>query len=107
MTTDNRVQFALTSCGGEVTAELIQDGRTRGSAFAGVTCAHASGFFLTGVVAGVAGNQVHNGLAHSGGLSTQLDEHLVCHAFIRAHHAQQDVLGANVAVVELDSLAHG
>ncbi|CNK07188.1 Uncharacterised protein [Mycobacterium tuberculosis] len=107
MATDDRIQLALTCSGGEVAAELIQDGRTRGSAFARVTCTHTGGFLIAGVVAGVAGNQVHDSLAHGGGLSAQLDQHLVCHALVRANHAQQDVFGANVAVVQLNSLAHG
>ncbi|CNK07088.1 Uncharacterised protein [Mycobacterium tuberculosis] len=107
MAADDRVQLTLTRCCGEVAAELIQDGRTRGSAFARVTCTHTGGFLFTGVVAGVARNQVHNSLAHGSGLSAQLDQHLVCHALVRAHHAQQDVFGANVAVVQLNSLAHG
>ena len=104
---DDRVQLALTCCCGEVAAELIQDGRTRGSAFARVTRTHASGFLIAGVVAGVTRNQVHNGLAHGSGLSAQLDQHLVCHALVCTNHAQQDVFGANVAVVQLNSLAHG
>ena len=96
-----------TRCGGEVAAELIQNRGTRGSAFARVTCTHAGSFLLSGVVAGVAGNQVHDSLAHGGGLSAQLNEHLVCHALVRTNHAQQDVFGADVAVVQLNSLAHG
>ena len=105
--TNDRVQLALTCCCGEVAAELIQDGRTRGSAFARVTCTHAGCFLFTGVVAGVTGNQVHNSLAHGSGLSAQLDQHLVCHALVGTNHAQQDVFGADVAVVQLNSLAHG
>ena len=107
VTTNHRVQLALTRRGGEVAAELIQNRGTRGSAFARVTRTHAGGFLIAGVVAGVAGNQVHDSLAHGGGLSAQLNEHLVCHALVRTNHAQQDVFGADVAVVQLNSLAHG
>ena len=107
VTANHRVQLALTRCGGEVAAELVQNRGTRGSAFAGVTSAHTGGFLLAGVVAGVTGNQVHDGLAHGGGLGAQLDEHLVCHALVRTHHTEQNVLSTDVAVVKLNSLAHG
>ena len=106
VTTNHRVKLTLACGGGEVTPKLIENRRTRRGALAGVARAH-TGSFLILVVAGVSGNKIHHGLANLGTLHAYFGENLVCHAFGGAHHAQQDMFGADITVVKLNGLAHG
>ncbi|CAG7170935.1 hypothetical protein PICSAR21_03545 [Mycobacterium avium subsp. paratuberculosis] len=99
---DDRVQLALHRGGGQVAAELVEHQR-RGRA-AGLAAA-PTGAGLGGLLALVAGEQLDHLLAHPGQLGAQLDQHLGGHALTLADQAQQDVLGADVVVAELQRLA--
>ena len=101
----NRIQLAILSGLGEVTAELVQHqgvgllARAARYTFTGAAHASSSGlaaaFFLVTLVAA---EQLDHLLAHAGQVSAELDQHLRCHALTLADEAQQDVLGADVLV---------
>ena len=57
------------------------------------------------LAAGVAGQQLDDLLAHAGQVGAELDEHLGGDALALADQAEQDVLGADVVVAELQRLA--
>ena len=48
--------------------------------------------------------QIHHVAANAGKIAPETDQHLGGHALTFAHQAQQDVLGADVVVTELQSL---
>ena len=105
VTANHRVKLTLACSGGEVTPELIENRRARRGALAGVARANTGSFFRV-TITGVPRDKVHYGLAHGGRFHTKFSQHLVCHTLVRAHHTQQDMFGADVTVVKLNSLAH-
>ena len=99
---DDRVELALHGGGGQVAAELVEHQRRRRVARL-ATAASGAGF--GGLLALVAGQQLDDLLAHAGELGAQLDQHLGGDALALADEAEQDVLGADVVVAELQRLA--
>ncbi|GMA18154.1 hypothetical protein GCM10025862_01750 [Arsenicicoccus piscis] len=101
---DDRVELALTGGLGQVAAELVEHERPRRGALLGAGLGPAdarSGLLL----ALVSGQQLDDLLAHARQVGTQLDEDLGCDALALADQAEQDVLGADVGVPELQRLA--
>ena len=98
---DDRVQLALAGGGGEVAAELVQDGAARGRALLG----GAAG--VNGLLALVAREHLHDGLAHAGQIPAEVGQDLGGHSLALAQQAEEQVLGADVVVAELEGLAHG
>ena len=88
--------------GGQVAAELVE--HQRGGRVAGLAAA-ATGAGLRGLLALVAAQQLDDLLTHAGQLGAQLDEHLGGDALALTDQAEQDVLGADVVVAELQRLA--
>ncbi|VEH93125.1 Protein of uncharacterised function (DUF3170) (plasmid) [Tsukamurella tyrosinosolvens] len=104
---DDRVQLALGRRGGQVPAELVQDqGGRRGARLA--TAARpgpGAGRLAAALLALVAGEQLDDLLADAVEIGAQLHEDLGGDALALADQAEQDVLGADVVVAELQRLA--
>ena len=98
---DDRVQLALARGGGEVAAELVEDRRAGGGALL------RGGAGVDGLLALVAGEHLHDGLANRGQVRAELREDLGGDALALAQQPEQDVLGADVVVAELEGLAQG
>ena len=99
---DDRVELAFHRGGRQVAAELVEHQR-RGRA-AGLA-ATATGAGFGGLLALVAAQQLDHLLAHPGQLGAQLDQHLGGDALALTDQAEQNVLGADVVVAELQRLA--
>ena len=99
---DDRVQLALHRGGGQVAAELVEHQR-RGRAARLAAATTGSG--LGGLLTLVARQQLDYLLAHPGQLGAQLDQHLGGNALALPDETQQNVLGADVVVAELQRLA--
>ena len=95
---DDRVELALARGLRVVAAELVEDERGRGRL--GLRAAGRSR-----LLALVAGEQLDDLLAHPVEVGAQLDEHLGGDALALADQPEQDVLGADVVVAQLQSLA--
>ncbi len=97
---DDRVELALAGGLGEVAAELVEDerGRRRLALRAG---ARGGGLLATLV----AREQLDDLLADPVEVGSELDQHLSSDALALADQAEQDVLGADVVVAELQRLA--
>ena len=110
---DHRIERALARGLGEVAAELIEDlavaallvAVLAGGADAGRGLLGAAGATGGTGRALVAGEQLDDLLANAGEVGAELDEHLGGDALALADEAQQDVLGADVVVAELQRLA--
>src|SRR5690625_4283709 len=102
LATDHRVELALAGSLGQVATELVQDqGRRRRLTL-------WSGAGGSGLLASlVAGQQLDDLLAHSGEFRAQLHQDLGGDTLTLSNEAEQDVLGADVVVPELKSLAQG
>ncbi len=100
LATDHRVELLVAGELGEVATELVEDEGTAGLRLAG---AGALGRAL--LAAGVAGQQLDDLLAHARQVGPQLHEHLGGDAFAFADQPEQDVLGADVVVAELQRFA--
>ncbi len=99
---DDRVQLALHRGGRQVAAELVEHQRSgRRARFASPT----TGARFGGLLALVAAQQLDHLLAHPGQLGAELDQHLGGNALTLADQAEQNVLGADVVVAELQRLA--
>ena len=103
---DDGVQLLLAGLLGEVAAELVQHEG------AGGLVARAAAGGGSGLVAGlaragaaVAGQELDDLLAHAGQVGAELDEHLGGDALALTDEAEEDVLGADVVVAELEGLA--
>ena len=96
---DDRVELALAGRLGEVAAELVehQARRRRG-------LARGAGAGRGRLLALVAGEQLDHLLADPVQVGAQLDQHLGGDALALADQAEQDVLGADVVVAELQRL---
>jgi hypothetical protein len=99
---DHRVELALARGLGEVAPELIEDGRAGGGALRGAAAAGGDG-----VLALVAAQELNDLLAHAAEVRTQLAEDLRGDALALANEAEEDVLGSDVVVAELERLAKG
>ena len=100
---DDRIQLAFRGLSGQVAAELVQNRRTALVALVG----HATGvrqIALALLAAGIAANQVDGRAAQLAQVHVHLDEHLGAHALALADQAEQDMLGADIAVAELQGL---
>ncbi len=93
------VELALARGLREVAAELVEHGRARGRALLGPT---AGGDRLLALIAG---QELDHLLTHATQVRPQLAQHLRCDALALADEAQQDVLGADVVVAQLQRLA--
>ncbi len=100
---DDRVELFLARELREVAPELVEHERTRrlGLGPAGRAGGAARGF----LGARVAGEQLNDLLAHAAEVRAELHEHLRGDAFALADQAEQDVLGPDVVVTELQRLA--
>ncbi len=101
---DDRIELALHGGGGQVAAELVQD--ERGRRVAGLAAASAGAGF-GGFLALVAGQQLDDLLAHPGEFGAELHQHLGGDALALTDQAEQNVLGADVVVAELQRLTQG
>ncbi len=97
---DDRVELALAGGARQVAAELVEHQRRRGRALAA-----AARTGLRGLLALVARQQLQDLLADPVQVGTQLDQHLRRDALTLADEAEQDVLGADVVVAQLQRLA--
>ena len=97
---DHRVELALAGGLREVAAELVED---LGALVGGGVLATD----LHRLLALVAAEQLDDLLAHAVEVGAQLHEHLGGDALALADEAEQDVLGADVVVAELQRLAQG
>src|SRR5450759_3271661 len=97
--TDDRVELALAGILGEVASELVEDQRSRRSAF-GRTDADT-----LGLLALISAEQLDDLLTDPVEVGAELDQHLRCDTLALTDQAQQDVLRAEVVVAELQRLA--
>ncbi len=117
-TTDDRIEFVLTSHLGQVAAELVEDLAVLlvVATLAGADCRAGparlagapAGAALAAALAGrplVAGQQLDDLLADTAEVGAQLHQHLRCDALAFADQPEQDVLGADVVVAELQRFA--
>ena len=100
LATDDRVELAVPGQLGQVPAELVEDGRARRGVRGRRPRAAAHR-----LLALVARHQLDDLLAHPAQVGSQADQHLGRHALALADQAEQHVLGADVAVAELERLA--
>ena len=96
---DHRVELALAGELGEVPTELVEDHRPLRAAFS------RAGGRLLALAAGVAGEQLDHGLTDAVEVGAQLLQDLGRDALAFADEPEQDVLGADVVVSELQRLA--
>ena len=97
---DDGVEFVLACCGGQVAAELVEDCGTGWGSFLLVAgAATCSGWFLGGVVAG---DELDDFLADSLWVCAEAVENLRGGTFAFADQAEQDVLGTDVVVAQLE-----
>ena len=98
LATDDRVELALARLAREVAAELVEQR---------VLAAAAAAALLAGLglLAVVAGEQLDDRRADLLEIRAEVEQHLRGHALALADEAEQDVLGADVVVAELQRLA--
>src|SRR5690606_28101647 len=96
---DDRVELALAGRLGEVAPELVEHRRARRRALGGP--AGRDGLLATLV----AGDQLDHLLAHAVEVGAELGQHLGGDTLALTDEAEQDVLGADVVVAELQRLA--
>ncbi len=100
---DDRVQLAFHRGGRQVAPELIEyQRRGRAARLAAATTGAGLG---GGLLALVAAQQLNHLLAHPGQLGAEFDQHLGGHALTLPDQAEQNVLGADVVVAQLQRLA--
>src|SRR4051812_13594894 len=104
LTPDDRVELALAGRLREVATELVEHEGARRRAL-GLALADAGAGLLAALATLVAGEQLDDLLADLVELRAELDEDLGCDALALADQPEQDVLGADVAVAELECLA--
>ena len=105
--TDDRVELLLAGELGEVATELVEHERAGGLLLGAGGTAPAGGAGLLGAAAGalVAGEELDDLLADPGQVGAELHEHLGGDALALADQPEEDVLGADVVVAELQRLA--
>ena len=103
-TADDRIQLAFGGFGGQVAAELVENGGTG----LVLLVRHATGVGQIALAvsggAGVAANHIDGCAAQLAQINVHLNEHLSAHAFALANQAEQNMLSADVAVAQLQSL---
>ncbi|OPZ49648.1 MAG: hypothetical protein BWY91_03036 [bacterium ADurb.BinA028] len=107
LTPDHRVELAFAGRLGEVATELVEHERPRRSSLGlarGRADARGGLLALPGLVAG---EQLDDLLADLVEVGAELDQHLGSHALALTDEAEQDVLGADVGVTQLQPLAQG
>ena len=100
MTSDDRVELAVTGELRQVPAELVEHRRPRGVVARARTLARADR-----LLALVPGHELDDLLAHPTEVGSEADQDGGGHALALAHEAEQHVLRADVAVAELQRLA--
>ncbi len=100
LTPDHRVELALPGGLGQVAPELVQHQRGRGSGL-GAGAGAGGGRFLALVVTG---EQLDHLLPHAVQVSAQLDQDLCGHTLTLTDQPEQNVLGADVVVPQLQRL---
>ncbi len=104
--TDDRVELLLARLLREVATELIEHERARWRLLAAATSGGA-GLLLLAARAAVAREELDDLLAHARQVGAELDEHLRGDALTFADEPEEDVLGADVVVTELQRFAQG
>ena len=103
---DDRVELLLAGQLGEVATELVEHERAgRGLLARGAGTGGGAGLLGRAAGALVAGEELDDLLADPGQVGAELHEHLGGHALALADEAEEDVLGADVVVAELQRLA--
>ena len=106
---DDRVELLLAGELGEVATELVEHERAAlarlASAVPVAPPVPAPADLLAALRALVARQQLDDLLAHAAEVGAELDEHLGGDALALADEAEEDVLGADVVVAELERLA--
>ena len=103
---DDRVELLLAGELGEVAAELVEHQRAGGLVLGGAAARRGAGLLGPGTAGAlVARQELDDLLADPRQVGAQLDQHLGRHALALADEAEEDVLGADVVVAELQRLA--
>ena len=102
---DDRVELALAGRGREISAELVEHERAGGRALGGAALGGAGAPGGALLAALVARDELDDLLAHAREVGAELDEDLGGDALALADQAEEDVLGADVVVAELQRLA--
>ena len=103
LTTDDGIELLVACELREIAAELVEHERTRRLVLRRTRTRRTRAGAL--LATGVAGEQLDHLLADAGEIGAQLHEHLRGNAFAFANEAEEDVLGADVVVTELQRLA--
>ena len=104
MAADDRVELLLAGELGEVAPELVEH---EGAALGGLALAARAGPARRLLAAGrtlVSRQELDDLLAHARQVGAELHEHLCGHSFALTDEAEEDVLGADVVVAELEGL---
>ncbi len=100
---DDRVELLVAGQLGEVATELVE--HERAGLGAGLAALAGPAGLLLATGAGVAREQLDDLLAHTVEVGAELDQHLGGDALALTDEAEEDVLGADVVVAELERLA--
>src|SRR5699024_10188136 len=101
-TANYRIQLRFACCSGSVTAELAKYNRASLLALAATSRGSGCGFFdFRFTRALVTGEQLNNCLAYSIEVGAQLHQYLRGNAFAFTDQTQQDVLGTDVVMPQL------
>ena len=101
---DDGVELLLARVLREVATELVEHERARRGLLAAAAAGGRAGLLLRAAGAAVAGEELDDLLAHARQIGAQLHEHLRGDTFALADEPEQDVLGADVVVTELQRL---
>ena len=106
MAADDGVELLLPSLLGEVAAELVEHERARRLVLAGGVAGAGglAGLLLAAAGTGVAREELDDLLADTRQVGAELHEHLGGDALALADEAEEDVLGTDVVVAELQRL---
>src|SRR5581483_238574 len=107
LATDDRVELALARVLGQVATELVEHQARGGILLGGTTRRGLLTLAVGAFLALESGEQLDDLLAHAVEVRTELLQHLGGDALALADQAEQDVLGADVGVAELQRLAQG
>ena len=102
---DDRVELLVAGELGEVATELVEHERARRGVGGRGAAGGGAGLLLGATGTAVARQQLDDLLADAGQVGAQLHQHLGGHALALADEAEEDVLGADVVVAELERLA--
>ena len=101
-TADDRVELAVAGQLGQIAAELVEDRRARRVVARACTLTRADR-----LLALVSRHQLDHLLAHAAEVGAKADEHRGRHTLALTDEAEEHVLGADVAVTQLQRLAQG